>query len=143
MTPEQKKFLQARLREAAKGQPEIKRLKSLLLRVGGDFLVAPPKPDANVVELVTSGFVMSGPVTLKAMKSSMCHQNAAAIWRDRKFGVVGIATGYALSDDGLWRQHTWGIQRTGILETTVERVKYFGILLQGARADHFAECNPY
>ena len=86
---------------------------------------------------------MAGPIKLKQLKSSMCHQNVAAIWKSRKFGIVAVATGYALSEDGLWRQHSWGILRDGVLETTEARVKYFGILLQGSRADHFAEFNPY
>jgi len=76
------------------------------------------------------------------MKSSSCHQNVAFLWTKRKFGIVGIATGYALTDDGLWRQHSWGILRDGVLETTEARLKYFGIVLQGERADFFAANNP-
>jgi hypothetical protein len=71
----------------------------------------------------------------------MCHQNVAAAWRNRRTGIIAIATGYALSDDGLWRQHSWGILRNGILETTEVRIRYFGILLQDTRADEFAEAN--
>lgn len=84
---------------------------------------------------------MSGTAKLKRGKSSMCHQNIASSWKARRFGIIGIATGYALSEDGLWRQHSWGLLRDGILETTELRVKYFGILLQGDRADYFASCN--
>jgi hypothetical protein len=76
------------------------------------------------------------------MNVSSCHQNVASVWKKRRFGIVAIATGYALTQDGLWRQHSWGILRDGVLETTVVRVKYFGILLQGAAADRFAEHNP-
>ncbi|MDR3772306.1 MAG: hypothetical protein P4L26_03095 [Terracidiphilus sp.] len=143
MTPEQRKFLQGRLRKAVSDQPDLRRLKSLLLRLGGDFLVAPPKHDPDVPILLLSGFLMSGPVTMKSMKASMCHQYIAKIWKTRRFGIVGVATGYALSDDGLWRQHSWGILRSGVLETTEERTKYFGILHQGTAADYFAERNPY
>jgi hypothetical protein len=143
ITTERKKFLQRRLRAAITEQPELKRLKPLLMRLGGDFLVAPPKSDPDLPILLEAGFVMAGPIKLKQLKSSMCHQNVAAIWKSRKFGIVAVATGYALSEDGLWRQHSWGILRDGVLETTEARVKYFGILLQGSRADHFAEFNPY
>jgi hypothetical protein len=73
----------------------------------------------------------------------MCHQNIAAIWKFQRPRIVSIATGYALSEDGLWRQHSWGILREGLLETTAERRRYFGILLSGSEADHFAECNPH
>lgn len=142
MTPDQKTFLNRRLRDAVGRQPELKRLKALLLRLGGDFLVAPPRPDQDVLLLLEQGFLTSGPTRLKVMKSSSCHQNVASIWTKRKFGIVGIATGYALSDDGLWRQHTWGILRDGVLETTEPRSKYFGIVLQGEKADFFAASNP-
>jgi hypothetical protein len=143
MTPEQKKFLEGRFRKAAGEQPELKRLKLLLLRFGGTFIVAPPKADPDIPMLLESGFLMNGPVTTKLMRASLCHQNVAAIWRRRKPKIVAIATGYALSEDGLWRQHSWGILHEGVLETTEERAKYFGILLRSAEADHFAECNPY
>jgi len=141
MDPEQKAFLNRRLRDAVGQQPELKRLKAVLLRLGGDFLVAPPKPDQDISMLLEHGFVTSGPVTLKVMKSSSCHQNVASIWTKKKFGIVGIATGYALSDDGLWRQHSWGILRDGVLETTETRLKYFGVVLQGEKADFFAFSN--
>ena len=88
---------------------------------------------------------MSGPVALKKMKSSHCHQNVSAAWKSKRslHRIIAIGTGYALSPDGLWRQHSWGVLRDGLLETTEARVKYFGILHHGIEADYFAECNPY
>jgi hypothetical protein len=142
MTPEQKTFLSRRFRDAVEKQPELKLLKKLLLQLGGEFVVAPPRPDQDVPMLLEQGFITAGPITLKVMKSSSCHQNIASVWTKRKFGIVGIATGYALSDDGLWRQHSWGILRDGVLETTQTRQKYFGIVFQGERADFFAASNP-
>ena len=142
MTPEQKTFLNRRFRDAVGKQPELKRLRKMLLRLGGDCVVAPRKPDQDVPMLLEQGFLTSGPATLKVMKSSSCHQNVAFVWTNRKFGIVGVATGYALSGDGLWRQHSWGILRDGVLETTKTRRKYFGVVLQGERADFFAASNP-
>jgi hypothetical protein len=143
MTPDQKKFLEGRFRKAAGEQPELKRLKPLLLRFGGSFIVAPPNADRHILMLLESGFLMNGPVTTKPMRASLCHQNVAAIWRRRKPKIVAIATGYALSEDGLWRQHSWGVLRDGVLETTENRMKYFGIPLSDKDADHFADSNPY
>jgi hypothetical protein len=37
--------------------------------------------------------------------------------------------------------NTLGGVRDGVLETTKERLKYFGLLFQGKRADFFAESN--
>ena len=142
MTDEQKQLLEHRFTDAAKRQPRLKLLRRLLLTLGGQFFVAPPKREPDISALLESGFVMCGAVKLAAMKANLCHQNVASVWRSRKRGIVGVGTGYALSEDGLWRQHSWGVLREGILETTKERVKYFGILLQGSRADRFARRNP-
>ena len=65
MMPEQKTFLSRRLRHAVGKQPELKRLKTVLLRLGGEFLVAPPKPDQDVPMLLEQGFLTSGPIKLK------------------------------------------------------------------------------
>ena len=139
---EQKAFLVRRLRKATQEQPELLKLKRLLLKIGGEFLVAPPKSDSDVPAILEAGFVMGGAITLKPMRDSSCHQNVAELWRKRKYGIVGIGTGYALTKDGLWRQHTWGILRDGILETTAPRIKYFGLVLQRDGADCFAQNNP-
>ena len=58
---------------------------------------------------------------------SACHANAAMMFvRSRR--KVRVASGYALSSDGLWRQHSWGIDLGDrrILETTYRRVRYYG-----------------
>ncbi len=141
MTGEQKRVLDRRFREAAERQPDLKILKGLLLGLGGMHLVAPPSPDAGLPLLIDAGFVMAGPVVRRSMKRSECHRNVAEIWAEKRHELVGIGTGYSLSDDGLWRQHSWGLRREGILETTVMRVKYFGVLLQHGGADSFTMAN--
>lgn len=141
MTEERKRLLDNRLREAIARQPKIRTLRKLLLEIGGAELVAPPAPDSNVPLLIDSGFIMAGPVRHKVMRAGSCHRSVSRVWRRKRSGIVGVGTGYALSEDGLWRQHSWGVQREGILETTVPRSKYFGLLLQGADADWFAASN--
>ena len=141
MMPEREELLNRRLSEAISRQPELERLKELLLDLGGEFLVAPPKPDQDVPMLLEQGVLMSGPIMFHVMESSSCHRNVASVWICKEFGIVGIATGYAFSDDGLWRQHSWGVLRNGVLETAEERLKYFGLLLQGKDAAFFAESN--
>lgn len=142
MDAERKDFLNARLREAVARQPELDHLNALLLGLGGECLVAPAKLDADIPALLERGFLNFGPTKVHIMNPSSCHQNMAAVWQKREHGIVAIATGYALSEDGLWRQHSWGILRDGLLETTKERSKYFGIVLQGESADIFAAANP-
>jgi hypothetical protein len=75
------------------------------------------------------------------MERSACHENVAQLWVTKSSGLTAIGTGYALSEDGLWRQHSWGVRRDGIVETTKVRVKYFGISVQGRDAEAFAAAN--
>ena len=48
-----------------------------------------------------------------------------------------LVTGYALSDDGLWRQHSWVMDDQVIYETTVKRTQYYGFVLDPAEAVRF------
>jgi hypothetical protein len=141
MTKEQKRFLDRRFREAAELQPDLEILMKRLLRVGGLHLVAPTTLDAGLPLLIESGFVMAGPIMQRAMTKSRCHRNVAEMWAAKRHELIGIGTGYSLSDDGLWREHSWGLRRAGLLETTVVRVKYFGVMLQHGAADSFALAN--
>jgi hypothetical protein len=59
MTVERKRFLNERLREHAKQQPEIRELKRILLKLGGCHLVAPLEgPEDILGALIQSGHVM-------------------------------------------------------------------------------------
>src|SRR5207244_2413664 len=109
MTKEQKRLLDRRFREASEQQPDLEVLRGLLLGLGGIHLVAPPIPDAAVPLLLDAGFVMAGPVVRRTMNTSECHRNVAAICAEKQHELVGIGTGYSLTDDGLWRQHSWGL----------------------------------
>src|SRR3569833_866979 len=66
-----------------------------------------------------------------------CHRNCALIWQQDS-AAYSIEPGYTLSADGLWRQHTWLIDKQGTLtETTTERTAYFGVRLYGQAARDF------
>jgi hypothetical protein len=144
LNPEQERLLRQRLADATDDE---RRLNEKLVAIGGDIMVlAPPdmKPNPEfrqqwVLLLLEHGQLMDTPVTIKRKEMSKCHRNVATIWRKKQYGIGGICSGYGLSDDGLWREHTWGILRDGgILETTVVREKYFGLVQVGEMADLFA-----
>jgi hypothetical protein len=142
MTEAQRVLLDRRLKAAAEQQPEILTFRNVLLALGGDELVPPPTLDSDVPILLEQGSVMSGFVISRPIEEGRCHENVAELWREKKEGIVGIGVGYALSADGLWRQHSWGVRESGaIIETTAARTQYFGRLLQGTEADDFAEAN--
>lgn len=128
LATEHKRFLDRRMDE---GHPDLIPLQEKLLSIGGDALVPPPIHDNAVPLLLEFGKVMGGPVTVKRMAPRQCHQNVEKVWKKRKHGIVAPATGYALSKDGLWRCHSWGLLEGGILETTLKRELYFGITTDG------------
>jgi hypothetical protein len=142
MTEDQRVTLSRRVQDFSRQQPEILTLRAKLLGIGGAEIVALPLTmgiDPFVPLLEMWGQVMERPITYRRMEPSQCHLNVAWLWSERKKGsrLIGVGTGYALSDDGLWRGHSWGLNKRGIIETTVSRVKYFGLPLVGKGADWF------
>jgi hypothetical protein len=59
---------------------------------------------------------------------SGCHDNAFAFWAKKPERYM-VVTGYGLSKDGIWRPHSWCVDRKAgkIIETTERRTKYFGV----------------
>jgi len=106
----------------------------------GVLVVPPSFPEEHARELQERGeFNTSVGVPIDGRRSQ-CHTNAAQLWLDKK--VCAIATGYALSDDGLWRQHSWGVDEDGrAVETTEERIAYFGFELDEDESREFVEAN--
>ena len=68
---------------------------------------------------------------MKGIKCA-CHQNSADLWNHNKTNTL-ICTGYALSEDGMWRQHSWVLwfkpRSVQIVETTTPRKAYYGVCL--------------
>ena len=59
------------------------------------------------------------------MTTSGCHNNCDLLLENDD--TIKIFTGYALSLDGLWRYHSWCIDKDdSIIETTESRILYFG-----------------
>jgi hypothetical protein len=129
---EQMRILKKRLKEA----PAIfRRLNRKLLRVGGQSLVIHPCSNNEVAEMVFRyGEPLSQTVVKKKMMTSNdCHRNTAKLWRAGKLDAICL--GYGLSEDGLWREHYWGMKDDHIVETTVSRVAYFGATFPGEGGD--------
>lgn len=81
---------------------------------------------------------------MKKGEPSRCHQNSAYLW-DANRGRCQIATGYALSNDGCWRQHSWVVQplatKYRIWETTEKRIAYFGFIMNDEECEEFLYSN--
>jgi hypothetical protein len=130
---ESKAILRERNRAVFSCEPRRAELERRLLGLGGTtallFL-----PDPLIGKLLDRGryFSRAGALMMRGLPSQ-CHANALTMFVETR-GDIRICTGYALSDDGLWRQHSWGVTSEDgrIVETTAHRVRYFGFLLDDA-----------
>ncbi len=115
-------------------------LETKLLSVGGETVCYSAEP--HLAEIVERGTVFPGKSRSIKGIPSHCHGNVSVLWYEiEDFQIV---TGWALTKDGMWRQHSWG-RIGGILtiETTMKRSKYFGFILNDSEAKDFAKQNPY
>ncbi|MEV6638263.1 hypothetical protein AB0M54_46845 [Actinoplanes sp. NPDC051470] len=100
----------------------------MLVTFGGSLVVPPRNPEADLEALLAGRSRSDSQVHQVPADVGECHRNVAVLWIDG--AIESIGTGYALSDDGLWRQHSWGLASNGVLiETTDERRAHVGIVL--------------
>lgn len=124
----QRQMLTERLEGAQATDPRWAALARRLLDIGGELIAVWAEPDLSQLldrgcEWPTEG------ARLAEGERSRCHHNVARL-------VLGGAaaewvTGWALSEDGIWRQHSWAFD-TVVVETTVPRVAYFGFAMSEA-----------
>jgi len=96
-------------------------------------------PDIDIIAEKGKPYSTKGKV-FKEMRSNQCHANASSLAIRGK--VDYMVTGFALSLDGGWRQHSWGIKDGTIVETTYPRfINYFGTPLSKKEAKAFAKAN--
>ena len=85
-----------------------RRLESIVLRGGGYAVVPRFNPDQMIDLLVQGGQSFSAEhASLKAGAERECHMNSVALWQAGEASAIGA--GYALSEDGLWREHSWDL----------------------------------
>jgi len=131
--------LEQEVRASQLGNPEeveklkkILKLRDRLLTFGGEQGCM-PTIEEDLEQIEERGQLWYGD-RIKMMKGegSQCHYNSCMCW-DVNRDKVHIATGYGLSIDGLWRQHSWLIlnrpRKNIVVETTIPRVAYFGFVM--------------
>ena len=121
-------------------------LKQRLLKVAGQAVCFHVEDD--LLDILRRGqFIRGYHARMMRGEASRCHSNAAACW-DANRGLTKIATGYALSRDGMWRQHTWcvrwnaAIDAWQVIETTERRLLYYGFVMNAAECELFLLNNP-
>jgi hypothetical protein len=121
---------------------DYNRLKLKLLNVAGQAACFYFEED--LIPLLERGQFWRG-YKSRTMKGDhrRCHSNSAALW-DVNRDKLTLATGYALSRDGMWRQHSWCVNdMSTVIETTEKRVLYYGFLMTPEEAEQFLLENCY
>ena len=91
-------------------------------------LVSQPYGDENDIRQILGGrgqirIAYDDDIIMNIMESSQCHQNSKRLLIAGK--INALHTGYGLSSDSLWRQHSWGVDDNNkIVETTEPRIVY-------------------
>lgn len=81
-------------------------LRTKLLDFAGEA-VCLPAYEEDLNNLLNYGqFWIGNNVKFMKGEPCRCHANASNLWEQNKDNTV-ICTGYALSSDGMWRQHSW------------------------------------
>ena len=121
--------------------PELKPLQDRLLSLGGDWVAL--EPEFDLESLLEKGRLFKGKIILKRMSPLNCHRNCCELW-EKNPRTSKIASGWALSIDGIWRQHTWLLKDKAIIETTEARTMYYGVVLSDRQATNFwcQNCQP-
>lgn len=150
-----------------KGIEKLLKLRDRLIEIGGEECCL-PFGDEDIDKILEKGeLLIPEPINNEQKKywveyyemigaPSQCHRNSAALYEINKDNTklehkVRICTGYAITDDGMWRQHTWlvYIDETNdnevitVIETTLKRVAYYGVVLTEEQCEEFCSWYDY
>ena len=122
---------------------KVNELRSGLLKFGGSFALI-PEFEEDLGRLLPRGQLWGPSSRMLTGERSRCHTNSIYAWEANQDKLF-LATGYALSEDGLWRQHSWCInprpRSIQVIETTVRRSLYFGFVMTLEETALFADLN--
>ena len=133
LEPDRETILRERNRAAFADDPRRAELEGRLLDLGGSLALL-FLPDPHIGELLDRGrYFPASEALMRRGLPTACHTNASMMFVQNR-GSVRIAFGYALSTDGLWCQHSWGVDAEDgrIVETTDRRVRNYGFVLNNA-----------
>ena len=138
----QAQFLRERVEQVSPLSLHLRSLRERLLSIGGQEVVLPryadfqpwkrTRDDYYSAAILARGLAWSGVEASQEIgTSNACHLNVA---KGHLAGRGAIATGYALADDGLWREHSWlfgsrAAETPLLIETTSLWLFYYGCVL--------------
>lgn len=122
---------------------DLYKFRDFILKKAGGYEVDLSKGEGDTKDILERGVVLYGE-NAKFVKGepNQCHLNSINYWKKKKDTKdIVFMTGYALSEDGIWRQHSWllsqGIASSKVIETTTPRIAYFGYILTEEEAQAF------
>jgi len=152
LKPERKQGLAAdnRMLTQSESDPKKQKLKVILGRAAGEAAII-AEPEADIDALLARGsFFMGTEILMWSGAENACHMNSAIFWLNNE-SDCDLMTGYALSEDGIWRQHSWCLLYRNlfsgedidacVVETTVGRLLYYGFKLNADEAARFFSSN--
>lgn len=116
-----------------------------LLQMGGVDAVQ-PDGDTQIAKVLERGLLHEGKVVRLLGEPNQCHANASQVWI-KSDGDALLCTGYALTENQSWLQHSWCVATVEdhgqvILETTdPDWKKYFNVVLDEEESFVFAIAN--
>ena len=119
-----------------------KQLSSVLLKFGGRDVIFPTYEE-DCHNIYKYGQLWYGDkVELVRMALNQCHRNSCDLWYSNKDDFdIKIATGYALTKEGYWIQHSWLVKKrprsVRVIETTVKMLAYFGYVMTDEQCMEF------
>ena len=117
------------IRENTEGlTPAIQDLHRQLLAFAGHYVSPQDDPYAHLTA-VHGEFYDGRSAVMVYGQNNRCHDNACMLAQEDP--DTYMYTGYALSEDGCWRPHSWAEKNGTILETTEARLAYFGFRVTG------------
>lgn len=145
---EKKFWFQDTLEDMKKMHPSMNSrlfdLRQKLLTFAGEAICFPPYEEDLDNILNYGQFWVGSNAKLMRGEPSRCHANSANLWEQNK-KATRICTGYALSEDGMWRQHSWLVwhksRSNQIIETTAKRIAYYGFVMPYDMCQQFADEN--
>lgn len=145
----QKHFLEEKLKAYSSINEEFSFLHEKLSSEEKDSILCPNHETQESLNLLLKeGQFFGSTDIIEKGTPCQCHSNVALFYEmalsvygeDQK--IYKIVTGYALSKDLIWRQHSWILKNDSeIVETTEPRIRYFGVILTDKNLKVFIEEN--
>lgn len=120
--------------------PNLFKLRAKLMSFGGEAVCLPDK-DPCIQKVLRYGQLwIQDQVYCTPMVDNQCYINSLLLTEGDNSDLY-MCTGYALSDDGMWREHGWVIDKKNgnIVETTTKRVLYYGCVMNSIERERLLQ----